>query len=80
MAGEEKKDKKYFKTGFIIMTILVIGPFGLPLVWFNPKYSRNIKILITLAVAAITYVMSVALVGSINSLNNYYQQLNQIKF
>ena len=79
MPESANKDKKYFKTSFIVITFLLIGPFALPLVWFNPNYSRLTKMSVTIIVVAIAIVLSVLLAQSINTLNTYYQQLNQLQ-
>ena len=38
---------------FLISTAL-IGPFALPLLWRNPKYSKHTKWIVTLLVLALT--------------------------
>ncbi len=70
--------KWYFRTSWVIIAFLFMGPFALPLVWFNPRYSRLTKIIVTLAVAALTYYLAAALINSIKSITTYYQQLLQI--
>ncbi len=37
-----------------ILGVLLIGPFALPLLWRNPKYSRSTKVLWSVIVLAFT--------------------------
>ncbi len=47
--------KWYHNVWFVLaMLFLVAGPFGLPLVWNNPRFSRPVKILLTLVMVVYT--------------------------
>ena len=72
-----KTDKNpwYFKTQAIVIAFLCVGPLALPLVWFNPRFSRNTKIIISLITAILTYYITAVLIDSIRNIANYYQQL-----
>jgi hypothetical protein len=49
------KPKWYFNIGFVIvMMFFVTGPFGLPLVWKNPHFSRRVKGALTLVMIVYT--------------------------
>jgi hypothetical protein len=50
----------YYKTGFILVMIAVVGPFALPMVWKHPRYSRTIKFWTTLGVLALTVALLAA--------------------
>src|SRR5437899_9896884 len=41
----------------LLMLFLVLGPFGLPLLWKSPSFSRWSKIALTVAVAAYTILL-----------------------
>jgi len=41
----------------LLMLFVVVGPFGLPLVWSNPRFSRTVKIALTVAMAVYTIVL-----------------------
>jgi len=45
----------------VVLLFLVLGPFGLPLLWKSPAFSRNMKIALSVAVVA----YSAMLVGSV---------------
>ena len=39
------------------MLFFVLGPFGLPLVWKNPRFRRGVKVTLTLLMVAYTVVL-----------------------
>ena len=48
----------YHNIWFVLaMLFLVLGPFGLPLVWKNPNFSRTVKIVLTLLMVIYTIVL-----------------------
>ncbi|MDP3041729.1 MAG: hypothetical protein Q8N62_03225 [Candidatus Omnitrophota bacterium] len=67
------QQKWYFKTWPLVASFLCIGPFMLPLVWTNPRFSKKSKIIITIAVAVITIVMVEFLIASLKTTASYYQ-------
>jgi uncharacterized membrane protein SirB2 len=42
--------KWYFSTPFVVVTLLLIGPLALSLVWFHPRYKNVTKVIITILV------------------------------
>ena len=47
--------KWYYNAWFVlVMLAFVLGPFGLPLVWKHPRWSRTVKVLLTLGTLAYT--------------------------
>ena len=74
-------NKWYFRTYVYVMLFLCISPLGplaLPLVWINPRYSTNKKIIITVISLIIGYFLIVILAKSITSIFNYYQLISQL--
>ncbi|MCK4886495.1 MAG: zinc ribbon domain-containing protein [Planctomycetes bacterium] len=55
-------DKWYHATPFVIMMVLIVGPFALRLVWGNPRYNTTVKIIATVIIIAIT-IMCIYLMG-----------------
>lgn len=47
----------YEKPSAIVLAFIVFGPFALPLLWRHPTYSTNKKIIITLIVLVLTYIL-----------------------
>ena len=50
--------KWYHTTSFVILMLLIVGPFALPLIWFNPRYKPLAKIIATVVVIAVTIIAS----------------------
>ncbi len=46
--------KWYYSTSATVIGLITLGPFALPLVWKNPKYKVNTKVIITIVVIAAT--------------------------
>ena len=65
----------FFKTSTVVIAFLCVGPFALPLVWFNPRYSRNTKIIVSVIVIIVSYFSGVALFNAIKLLSEYYRQM-----
>ena len=42
--------KWYFSTPFVVITLLLIGPLALSLVWINPRYKVITKVIISILV------------------------------
>ncbi len=74
----EKTDKWYFKNSFFGLALFLVGPLALPLAWFNPRFSRKRKIIITFIVLAISVVMMWVFARSMKAILEYYQQLQSI--
>ena len=72
-----KKDKWYFKTYVLVIAFLCVGPFAMPLAWFNPRFSLTKKIFASLIMLALTYLLGLLLAGSIKSILDYYQTLSR---
>ncbi|MFA6379008.1 MAG: zinc ribbon domain-containing protein [Candidatus Omnitrophota bacterium] len=47
----------YNKTSSIFIGFLVLGPLVLPLVWTNPRYSTQKKIIVTILILLATFAM-----------------------
>ena len=69
--------KWYYNVWFVLfMLFFVVGPFGLPLVWKNPRFSRGIKgfltlamVVYTLALVKLTIVTTQAILQHVNEFN-----------
>ena len=46
--------KWYYSRYAVVVGLLTIGPFALPLVWFNPRYRILTKIVLTVVVVGLT--------------------------
>jgi hypothetical protein len=72
------RPKWYFKTSMLIVGFLFTGPFVIPLIWLNPRYSNAKKIVLTVIMVIITVLLVKALEASFASLHKYYQLLEGI--
>jgi len=75
MLDKKKKEKWYFNMATFVMALLCVGPFALPLLWFNPRFTLKRKIVISIIVIVLTYFLTVMFVNSITSLKSYYQMM-----
>jgi len=73
MMDNQNQPKWYFKTWSLVVSFLCVGPFMLPLVWTNPRFSKKSKIIITVVVVIITFIMTEYLVKSLKTIAAYYQ-------
>jgi len=74
---EQLTQKWYFRKTILIVALLTVGPLALPLLWFNPYYSKRLKIIFSIAVLIISYYLWTALMHSLNVLKNEYQLIFQ---
>lgn len=74
---KETKGKWYFKPYWLIIGFLCVGPFALPMLWFNPSFKRKNKIIISVAIILLTYLLGIVLVSSLKNIYKYYQQIFQ---
>jgi len=50
----EAKTKWYFATYWFVIALMCVGPFALPLLWFNPRYKLITKIIVSAVIIAIS--------------------------
>jgi len=71
--NKKPKEKWFFKTYWIIIALLSVGPLALPLIWFNPRFSTKMKIIISALVLILTYYLGILLANSLRSITTYYR-------
>lgn len=71
------REKWFFKPSTMVIAFLCIGPFALPLIWFNPRFSQSKKILISSIVLIVSCFLGVLMYNSIKSITGYYQSIFQ---
>ncbi len=52
-----------YKTSVVVISLLLIGPLALPLVWFNPNYSTAVKAVLTILVIGLTLGLGIMMIG-----------------
>ena len=71
------KPRWYYNIWVVLfMLFFVLGPFGLPLVWKNPKFSTAVKILLTALVGIYTCVLVSFVVTMYQAVMNEVKQFN----
>jgi len=80
MFSQEQKDKArqnkwYFKPYWLIIAFLSIGPFALPFLWLNPRFSYKTKIIISIIAIILSYYLATLFLNSLHSINEYYQMM-----
>ncbi len=71
------KAKWYFKPYALVIAFLCVGPFALPLAWFNPSFSRRKKIIISAIIIVLSWLLGVLFVKSLKSIYEYYSFIFQ---
>ena len=69
------KPQWYFKTSTLIVGFLMVGPFIIPLLWMNPRYSNKKKFTLTVIFIVISVFLFKAVKSSTSTLSEYYQIL-----
>jgi uncharacterized membrane protein YvbJ len=75
-AGEQRA--WYFRTTFIVLALLSVGPLALPLIWWRPGISRSWKIVLTIAILLLTWVLWLGTIKSIHVLEEYFRMLDSL--
>ena len=70
--NESSQNRWYFKTSILVIAVLVVGPFALPLLWFNPRYKMLSKIIWTLLILVASYYLTLTMVESLKNIKKYY--------
>jgi hypothetical protein len=52
--SDRPKTKWFFSTNAVVLALLCVGPFALPLVWFNPRFKNITKIIVSVLVVILT--------------------------
>ena len=60
---------------YVIMMLLVIGPFAIPLLWQSPKFSKTAKVLWTVAVILFAFIAIVVLTLTASFFNQLLEQV-----
>ncbi len=67
--------KWYHTTSAVVIALLCFGPLALPLVWFHPRYSPVMKIILTIAVIAVTVFASYL---TVSVYSRFIEQFNEL--
>jgi hypothetical protein len=75
--GKEEKVKWYLRPlGVVLLLFFVLGPFGLPLLYKSPKFSKGLKIVLTIVVLIYT---SYLIITSVKIGKNLYSSMGEFQ-
>jgi len=72
------KGKWYFSNYWVVVFLLCLGPFALPLVWFNPRYKPMTKWIITIIVIVITVWGTIKSIELFKAVNEQLKSLDNL--
>ncbi|MDR1941274.1 MAG: hypothetical protein LBQ47_03000 [Endomicrobium sp.] len=75
-ARKSSKNKWYLSSSVLAISFLCVGPFAIPLVWINKKYSKTQKIFITSAMILISAVFAVILYKTGKAVFLQFKEIN----
>ena len=67
--------KWYHSTGSLVTSLLMVGPFALPLLWINPRYKLTTKIVVSIVVLAVTAYCAKVMVATYQRVSEQFQML-----
>ncbi|MCD4781759.1 MAG: zinc ribbon domain-containing protein [Candidatus Omnitrophica bacterium] len=70
----------YARTSFILMMFICVGPLAVPLVWIRPGLSTGKKVLLTLIILALSYLIWLQVQRAMGSLEQYYRLIFEQDF
>jgi len=75
---ETRKEQWYYKPWMIVLAILCCGPLGLLPLWFRPRTNIYIKIIVSVAVIAITVSLTIMTANVVKDVMALYQELGEL--
>jgi len=77
MPKEEEKTKWYLRpVSVVLLLFLVLGPFGLPLLYKSPAFSKTLKIILTIVVLIYT---SYLIFASLEIARQLYSRMGELQ-
>ncbi|MCH8216186.1 MAG: zinc ribbon domain-containing protein [Planctomycetes bacterium] len=67
--------KWYHSNGSLVTSLLMVGPFALPLLWINPRYKLTTKIVVSIVVLAVTLYCAKVMVSTYQRVSEQLQML-----
>ncbi|MBU4140507.1 MAG: zinc ribbon domain-containing protein [Candidatus Omnitrophica bacterium] len=74
---KKEQTKWYFRASSLVIAFLCVGPFALPLLWFNPRFNKKTKIIISAVVIILSYYLGILFADSLKTINSYYKMIFQ---
>lgn len=68
----------YFRSTFIVVMLLCVGPLALPLIWWHPTMTRVWKIGLTIGILILSWILFQGTMASLRSLEEYYKLIEEL--
>lgn len=68
----------YLRTSTVVIALGCVGPLALPLLWLRPQTTVARKLVVTVAVLGISWLLYKSTMASLRSLQEYLQLLNSL--
>ncbi|MFH1645965.1 MAG: zinc ribbon domain-containing protein [Candidatus Omnitrophota bacterium] len=72
---KKPQEKWYLKNQWLVIGFFCIGPLILPLVWINPRFSKEKKIVLSMVIILVSYFLTMITVNSVRSITSYYKMM-----
>lgn len=76
---EGKKLPWYFRTSFIVIAVLSVGPLALPLIWWRPDTKPAWKIGLTIIILVVSWALFQTTMRSLDALREYYRLIETLQ-
>ena len=73
--AEKEKLPWYFKNTAVVIAVLSVGPLALPLIWLHPKMTASRKVLWSVVILILSYLLYVATMDAMSKFEETYRQL-----
>jgi hypothetical protein len=67
----------YLRTSVLVLAFLAVGPFAIPLVWMNPRFTATKKAVVTGVMIAITALLVWLCAYSLGQIRSYYDLMTE---
>ena len=67
-----------FRTATIVIALACVGPLALPLIWWHPRMSLTWKIVLTIGILVLSWLLYLVTLESLRTIKEYYQQLDSM--
>ena len=71
--NKKQKALWYFKTSSLVISFLCVGPLALPLLWFNPNFTKKTKVIVSVIIIVMSCFLAVVTINSLKSIIDYYK-------